>query len=129
ELAEVRALVEVPVWLRLARAVPAGRWVLLRPLAQATAAAARTGDPANYAECDRAFHRAVLALSGNEQLVAVADDLHRRSQWPLAGGPVGRPADLSADAAEHIALLDALVARDLTAAQSLVRAHFAATED
>ncbi|WP_031086697.1 GntR family transcriptional regulator [Streptomyces sp. NRRL WC-3549] len=128
ELAEVRALVEVPVWLRLARTVPAARWALLRPLAQATVAAAATGDPAGYAECDRAFHRAVLSLSGNAQLVAVADDLHRRSQWPTPGGPVARRADLTADASEHTALLDALVAQDLTAVQSLVRGHVAGAE-
>ncbi|PRH75840.1 GntR family transcriptional regulator, partial [Streptomyces solincola] len=89
ELAEVRALIEVPVMLRLARTVEAARWDELRPLAEATATAAARGDRARYAESDRAFHRAVLALAGNAQLLAVADDLHRRSQWPLAGG---RPA-------------------------------------
>ena len=88
ELAEVRALIEVPVMLRLARTVPAARWCALRPLAEATAVAAAGGDLARYAEADRAFHGAVLGLSGNQQLVQVADDLHRRSQWPLVSGPV-----------------------------------------
>ncbi|MGW7368742.1 GntR family transcriptional regulator, partial [Streptomyces sp. NPDC054841] len=37
ELAEVRALLEVPVMLRLARTVPAARWAELWPLAEATA--------------------------------------------------------------------------------------------
>ncbi|MFF4245748.1 GntR family transcriptional regulator [Streptomyces sp. NPDC001822] len=120
ELAEVRALIEVPVVLRLARTVPAAGWYALRPLADATVAAAAVGDRAGYAESDRAFHRAVLALSGNQQLVQVADDLHRRSQWPLAG----RPAELRADASEHTALLDALIARDLTVVRTLVREHF-----
>ncbi|MEU0303668.1 GntR family transcriptional regulator [Streptomyces sp. NPDC006175] len=124
ELAEVRALIEVPVMLRLARAVPASGWCALRPLADATVAAAAVGDRAAYAESDRAFHGAVLALSGNQQLVAVADDLHRRSQWPLVDSPAGRRADLLADASEHTALLDALIARDLTVVQSLVREHF-----
>ncbi|WP_411081254.1 GntR family transcriptional regulator [Streptomyces sp. cmx-18-6] len=124
ELAEVRALIEVPVMLRLARTVPAERWGVLRPLADATVAAAAVGDRASYAECDRAFHRAVLTLSGNEQLVAVADELHRRSQWPLVSGPATRRADLLADAAEHTALLDALIAQDLAVVQALVREHF-----
>ncbi|QEV62801.1 GntR family transcriptional regulator [Streptomyces spectabilis] len=126
ELAEVRALIEVPVMLRLARSVPAGRWEALRPLAEATVAAAAAGDRARYADADRAFHRALLGLSGNGQLVQVADDLHRRSQWPLVTGPVhARRADLVADAAEHTALLDALVVGDLGVVQSLVREHFA----
>ena len=67
--------------------------------------AAASGCRATYAEADRAFHRAVLALAGNEQLVQIAEDLHRRAQWPLVGGPVTRGrADLVADAAEHLAL-------------------------
>ncbi|GAA3115837.1 GntR family transcriptional regulator [Streptomyces echinatus] len=121
ELAEVRALIEVPVMLRLARTVPAERWAELRPLAEETVRAAAAGCPATYAESDRSFHRAVLALSGNAQLVRIAEDLHRRSQWP----PVrhGR-AGLVADAAEHLALLDALTAGDLEVVRELVTEHF-----
>ncbi|MFD3724038.1 GntR family transcriptional regulator [Streptomyces sp. NPDC058671] len=128
ELAEVRALIEVPVMLRLARTVPAARWAGLRPLAEATSAAAARGDRAHYAEADRAFHRAVLSLAGNEQLLAVADDLHRRSQWPLISAPALRHGVLVADAAEHTALLDALIAQDLTVVQALVREHFTGSE-
>lgn len=135
ELAEVRALIEVPVMLRLARTVPADRWTALRPLAEATVVAAAHGDRASYADSDRAFHRAVLAHAGNEQLLAVADDLHRRSQWPLSAVAGARPASavpdravLVADAAEHMALLEALIARDLTVVQSLVREHFAGAD-
>ncbi|MFM9701562.1 GntR family transcriptional regulator [Streptomyces galilaeus] len=126
ELAEVRALIEVPVMLRLARTVPAERWTELRPLAEATVRAAASGCRATYAESDRAFHRAVLALCGNDQLVSVAEDLHRRSQWPLVGGPVshGR-ADLMADAAQHLTLLEALGAGDVDVVQVLVREHCA----
>ncbi|MGQ4405412.1 GntR family transcriptional regulator [Streptomyces hayashii] len=126
ELAEVRALIEVPVMLRLARTVPGERWTELRPLAEASVRAAASGCRATYAEADRIFHRALLALSGNEQLVAIADDLHRRSQWPLAGGPARRGrADLVADAAEHMALLAALTAGELDVVQTLAREHFA----
>ncbi|SNX64839.1 DNA-binding GntR family transcriptional regulator [Streptomyces sp. TLI_55] len=125
ELAEIRALVEVPVMLRLARTVPAERWAELRPLAEATVRAASTGSRATYAEADRAFHRAVLALAGNAQLVQIADDLHRRAQWPLTGTPTSRGrAELVADAAEHTALLDALIAGDLDVVRSLVAEHF-----
>ena len=126
ELAEVRALIEVPVVLRLARTVPVERWAELRPLAEAAVRAAASGCRATYAEADLAFHRGVLLLSGNEQLVAIAEDLHRRSQWPLAGGSVGRGrADLVADAGEHVALLDALIARELDVVRVLVGEHFA----
>ncbi|GAB2859614.1 GntR family transcriptional regulator [Streptomyces deserti] len=128
ELAEVRALIEVPVMLRLARTVPAECWAELRPLAEATVRAASSGCRATYAEADRAFHRAVLSLSGNAQLVQIAEDLHRRAQWPLVGGGPGAPrgrAELVADAHEHTALLDALIARDLDVVRALVGEHFA----
>ncbi|WP_405675346.1 GntR family transcriptional regulator [Streptomyces sp. NBC_01511] len=124
ELAEVRALIEVPVLLGLARTVAAERWAELRPLAEATADAAACGDVAGYADRDRAFHAALLGLSGNRQLVMVADDLYSRARWPLAGTPRTIRAVLVADAAEHAALLDALIAGDLPVVRSLVREHF-----
>ena len=124
ELAEIRALIELPVLLRLARTVPAERWTELRPLAEATARVASTGCRVTYAETDRAFHRAVLSLAGNTQLVQIADDLHRRAQWPLVGAKStpGRSA-LMSDAADHGTLLDALIARDVQLVQSLTRDH------
>jgi DNA-binding GntR family transcriptional regulator len=124
ELAEVRALLEIPAVLRLARTVPTADWELLRPLAEAAAVAAARGDRVLYAEADRAFHRAVLGLAGNEQLVQVADDLHRRAQSPALHGSAPRTTDLLADAAEHLALLDALAAHDLGTVESLVTGHF-----
>ncbi|MFF2652256.1 GntR family transcriptional regulator [Streptomyces sp. NPDC058045] len=126
ELAEVRALLEVPVVLKLARTLPAGHWAELRPLAENTVRIAAAGDRAGYAECDRAFHRALLQLAGNCQLVRTADDLHRRAQWPLVSGPRTCPRSaLLADAGEHAALLDALEAGDIEAVESLLRGHLA----
>ncbi|MCX4562051.1 GntR family transcriptional regulator [Streptomyces phaeochromogenes] len=125
ELAEIRGLIEAPVMLRLARALPADDWEDLRPLAEETARAAAVGCRATYAEADRAFHRAILALAGNEQLVRIADELHRRAQWPLGGSPTARARlELMADAAQHLALLDALSAQDLSAVDALLREHF-----
>ncbi|MGK5632491.1 GntR family transcriptional regulator [Streptomyces sp. URMC 123] len=123
ELAEVRVLLEVPVIVRLARTVPGARWAELRPLAEATVAAAACGDRAAYAEADRAFHRAVLGLAGNEQLVAVADDLHRRAQGPVLGGGGAERVRLVADAAEHVELLDAVCEGRYCGLESLLRAH------
>ncbi|MFD6892587.1 GntR family transcriptional regulator [Streptomyces sp. NPDC059957] len=124
ELAEVRALLEVPVMLRLARTVPAGAWAGLAPVAAEAESAAAAGDAARYADADRAFHRAVLALAGNGQLLLVAEDLHRRSQWPLPGPRRIRRTDLVADAAEHVAVVAALSTGDVAEAESLIRAHF-----
>ncbi|WP_406526590.1 GntR family transcriptional regulator [Streptomyces sp. Ac-502] len=125
ELAEVRAMLEIPALLRLARALPAERWEELRPLAAAGVAAAARGDRAGYTEADHAFHHALLALTGNRQLLLVADDLHRRTQWPAPGGAPPRTADLLAAASEHTALLDALMAREYAIVERIAREHLA----
>ncbi|WP_030661147.1 GntR family transcriptional regulator [Streptomyces rimosus] len=125
ELAEVRAMLEIPALLRLARALPAERWEELRPLAAAGVSAAAHGDRTGYAEADHAFHHALLALTGNRQLVQVADDLHRRTRTPVPGSPPPRTADLLAAASEHTALLDALMAREYAIVERIAREHLA----
>ncbi|MFJ9409758.1 GntR family transcriptional regulator [Streptomyces sp. NPDC101393] len=122
ELAEVRTMLEVPAVIRLARALPPERWEELRPLAAAGVAAAAHGDRVGYAEADHAFHHALLSFTGNRRLTQVADDLLRRTQWS-AGGPRLRTADLLADASEHTALLDALLAQEYAVAERIAREH------
>ncbi|WP_443034075.1 GntR family transcriptional regulator [Streptomyces sp. CA2R106] len=129
ELAQVRALLDVPVVLGLARTVPPARWEQLRPLADEAAARAACGDVGAYAEADRAFHRAVLGLAGNRHLVAVADELHCRTQWPAAavwreGSALAVRERLAADAAEHGALLDAVASGGAERVEDAVRRHF-----
>lgn len=123
ELAEVRAALEIPAILRLAGLLPPERWEELRPLAEATVTAASVGDRVAYAEADRSFHCSLLQLTGNRQLVAVAEDLHRKAQCPAAVTPLPGTAQLLADALEHAALLDALSAKDLDTAERLAREH------
>ncbi|WP_369201473.1 FCD domain-containing protein [Streptomyces sp. PU-14G] len=124
ELSEIRALLEVPVVLALARTQPAERWEELRPLAEDTLKAAVCGDRGAYAETDRAFHRSLLELAGNQQLVALAEDVRRRTHLSSPrGGPARRTTDLLAEASDHLALLDALSSQDLPAVERLVRDH------
>ncbi|MCL6300011.1 GntR family transcriptional regulator [Streptomyces kronopolitis] len=122
ELAEVRAMLEVPAIVRLARAVPPERFEELRPLAAAGVAAAAGGDRVGYAEADHAFHEALMSLTGNRRLTELAGDLLRRAQWPPASGS-RRTAELLADAAEHHTLLDALSAREFAVVERIARAH------
>ncbi|MFE9333097.1 GntR family transcriptional regulator [Streptomyces sp. NPDC006925] len=125
ELTEIRALLEVPAVLALARTQPPGYWAELRPLADDTLHAAACGDRTAYAETDLAFHRALLEATGNRQLVAVAEDVQRRAQLSaLRAAPAPRTTDLLAEAADHLALLDALADQDYPAVERLVRGHF-----
>lgn len=123
ELAEVRALLEVPLVLRAARTVPAQRWEELRPLAEDAARAAARDDRADWAETDGAFHRGLLGVTGNRQLVLAADDVRRRAQRPTVL-PLP-PGVLVAAAAEHVRLLDALCESDLVTAEHVLRSHLA----
>lgn len=123
ELAEIRATLEVPAVVRLARTLPPERWEELRPLAEATVTAAAAGDRAAYAEADRRFHRALLQLTGSRQLVLIAEELHRRAQSPAAHGGLPGRQELLADARQHGALLDALRRGETEAAERLACAH------
>ncbi|KIZ15603.1 GntR family transcriptional regulator [Streptomyces natalensis] len=122
ELAEVRAMLEVPAVIRLAGTLEPERWEELRPLAEAGVSAAAHGDRAGYAEADRAFHRGLISLTGNHRLTQVTDELLRATHWP-AGGARLRRAELLAGAAEHTALLDALIAQEYAVAERIAREH------
>ena len=126
ELAEVRTMLEVPALLRLARAVPAERWEELRPLVDDGVAAAARGDRVGYADADHAFHEALISLTGNRRLTEVAGELLRRAQWSAGGGSRLRTAELLADASEHTALLDALIAQEYGVVERIARAHLSA---
>jgi len=127
ELAEVRALLEVPSVLSAARTAPPESWEALRPLAEETLTAATGGDRAAYAAADRAFHRGVLEVTGNRRLVEIVDDIQCRTQRRPATVPGTRAAAaLLGEASEHVALIDALASRDLAAAERLMREHASA---
>lgn len=100
ELGEVRALLLVPLLHRLAAELPPERWVALSRLA---------GD-------DAEFHEALVALSGNRQLVRVAGELRARARPPAV--PQTR----------RQALLDALTAGDTAAAEAVLRELLGAPE-
>ncbi|WP_079132125.1 GntR family transcriptional regulator [Streptomyces nanshensis] len=127
ELAEIRLLLEVPSVLETARTMPPECWESLRPYADEALAVADHGDRAAYADADSAFHRALLELTGNRQLVAIATDIQRRTQRrPAPAVRSLRTEQLLRDAADHVALLDALRVRDLTTVERLMRAHVTA---
>ncbi|MGW8377117.1 GntR family transcriptional regulator [Streptomyces sp. ODS28] len=124
ELSEIRMLLEIPTVLRAAHSAPRERWEELRPLAEETLTAATGGDRVAYAAADRAFHRAVLEVTGNRRLVEIVDDVQRRVQRRPAPVPGSRSAAaLLGEASEHVALLDALTSRDVVTAERLMRDH------
>lgn len=127
ELAEIRILLEIPSVLETARAMPPECWESLRPYADEALAVAGRGDRAAYADADCAFHCALLELTGNRQLVAIAADIQRRAQRrPAPAARSLRTEELLRDASDHMTLLDALRERDLATVERLLRAHVTA---
>lgn len=85
-------------------------------------ATAADGTDTDYAEADLAFHRAVMALAGNDIACRLWDTLlpHVRIVRAILGGRVD---DLDAHVAEHRGLRDALAAGDGAAARAAWRGH------
>jgi DNA-binding GntR family transcriptional regulator len=89
-------------------------------------AAAAAGEEGPFMAHDQRFHEIVLDAAGNRRLAAQVDQL--RDHVRLRGAStVGRSRDLATIHAEHIAVRDALRARDADAAAAAMRAHLVAT--
>ncbi len=79
---------------------------------------------------NRGFHAAIADLSGNARMAAVARDLTDQSDR-LVRVSLSSPvvADRGRLTAEHVAIIDAIQARDAAKAESLMRAHVAEARD
>ena len=124
-LAELRALIEIPVMAAVAAdctgAVAAAVEALV-PQARQLVAAADDRDLARYIRLDTEFHLTLLALHGNDYVVEVVRDLRGRSRlFGLA--ELAERGTLRENAAEHLAILDAARSRDSEAMTRLMRTH------
>ena len=126
EVFVLRLLLEVPAARRAATRLDAGALAALDRELAAMATAARTGEEGPFMAHDQRFHEIVLDAAGNGRLAAQVDQL--RDHVRLRGAStVGRSRDLDAIHAEHVAIRDALRARDPAAAGAAMRAHLLAT--
>lgn len=122
DITQLRALIEVPVVVRLASVADLEAIERLRPLAQAIVDGAEQGDLIAYIEADRHFHLSLLELAGNPHLVDVVRDLRARSR--LFGlERLLEQQRLTASALEHLELLDALLNRDASRTEEIMQRH------
>ncbi|MET8451499.1 GntR family transcriptional regulator [Streptomyces sp. NPDC005209] len=122
EYTHIRALIEIPTVVDLARTADRVSLEALRPAAREIVTAAVAGDLIAYVEADTRFHLGLLALAGNAHLVEVVADLRGRSRLYglTALVEAGR---LLASAEEHLELLDALLQRDERAVREVMTRH------
>jgi GntR family transcriptional repressor for pyruvate dehydrogenase complex len=80
-----------------------------------------------YHEADIAFHRAVIAATGNRALGNMTEPIHRA--LGMARRPLARPEHrLARSIPEHRRILTAIAAKDVAAAQDAMRDHLATVE-
>jgi DNA-binding GntR family transcriptional regulator len=84
------------------------------------------GDEGAFMAHDKAFHGVILRASGNRRLTTIVSQLRDHVRFRGAS-TVGRSRDLDAIRSEHVAILDALRARDPRAAADAMRAHLLET--
>lgn len=125
DMTELRMLIEIPTYARLARTYTHEwdpRLAELRTIGEDIAEFAENRDLIAYIEADRRFHLGLLELAGNAELVAVVGQLRARSR--LYGlMPLAERGMLARSAAEHLELLDLIRAGDEQGAAELMRQH------
>ncbi len=124
DITHLRSLIEVPTVASLAETADAKSIRALRPLAKAIVDAAAAADVIAFLETDRRFHLELLRLAGNAEIVKVVGDLRARTR--LYGlERLAQQERLAASAAEHLELLDALVAHETSRVEKIMRRHLA----
>jgi DNA-binding GntR family transcriptional regulator len=126
EIHHIRFLLEAPSTVRAGMMLGDADVAELREIAEMTVEAARSGELVSYVELDREFHGRFLAVLEMPMLVRLIMDYRDRARL------IGLRARLGSDeiieaAREHIALVDAAVARDEAALSRIIANHLEMT--
>lgn len=122
EIFEIRTLLEVPSVGRMAGNLPAEQAELLSDVLVALESAAEAADLPRYLTADQAFHSGLLEPLGNKRLTELIAQM--RDQQRLFGlRAIVHSTAFQASAAEHRAILNAVMAGDKAAAESLTLSH------
>lgn len=126
EITAVRQLIEPPVVRDVVRIIPDADLPDLREMAEAIVMAGDEHDLVEYLEADNRFHLALLEYSGNARLVRLVDDLRGQARLVGLAGLADR-GELHDSAAQHIAIVDAIAARDADLVYRLMVEHLSQT--
>ncbi len=126
EIFQLRLLLEVPAARRAAGAASAGLVAGLRAELREMRKAALDHDEAVFMRHDQRLHRLILGATGNSRIVAIGDNLRDATRL-LGASTVDRSRDLDAIADEHVPILDAIAAADVTAAGQAMAHHVSNT--
>ena len=125
-IAQIRLLIEVPTISQIASQLTPDRFEKLTAAARAIEQAAADEDVLQYLDADRRFHVELISAIGNARLTDLVDRLRRQAR--LFGlKDLAKSGGLMGSAREHRALLDKLRAKDIQAAENLMRVHIGHT--
>ena len=122
EISDIRVILETGVADRMVANVTPAAIAELRGLARQFDEMSFRGSIMEHYDANLAFHRALLMLSGNSELVEVVAEIRQRtvsapvSQWRTR-------ARIEQSAREHHLMVDALEARDLPELKRLIEIH------
>jgi DNA-binding GntR family transcriptional regulator len=122
EITEIRLLLEVPATVKVIGLAAPADLARLRPMAKSLVETAKRKDLVGYVAQDQQFHLALLALAGNQHLVALVGELRARSRLFGLHGLAER-GELTASAREHEAMLRLIQAADSAGLERLMRTH------
>ncbi|MCV7420406.1 GntR family transcriptional regulator [Mycobacterium yunnanensis] len=127
DISEIRKQLEPTAAARAARTASTGARVRLEALARSIADIGDGDDPREVLRRDVHVHREIYRASGNPHLerILITLDGHATRIWCLF---LDRLPNVAHHVREHVALLDAIVAGDETAAADLTLAHVAGFE-
>lgn len=121
EILELRVLLEIPAMRALASVDLSDERSRLEDLVRANEVCADAGDVNQFLATDRAFHLCLIEHYGNQRLADTVANL--RDQTRLYGLKDTNIHTLAAAAAEHRAILEALLGHDEEKVGTLLSAH------
>jgi DNA-binding GntR family transcriptional regulator len=123
DVREIRAWLEVPAMLGVAARATDEDISRLSGAVDRGIEAANQNDAVAFEDEDRAFHRALLELSGNSRLAGLVDGL-----LDAVATTVTAQADMPTHAEQHREIIEAIARHDGPAASEAMRRHFTADD-
>lgn len=132
EIMEVRLHIEPSMAQLAAHRASADQIAMIRRLAERIAAASLDTEPATLERWDSAFHRSLAEAAGNRLLLdlfEVIDKIRNDTSWQSTRARARTPDGKLRSAQQHLAIAEAIAARDGNQAAQIMRTHIATHQE
>lgn len=132
EIMEVRLHIEPSMAQLAAHRASADQIAMIRRLAERVASASIDTEPATLERWDSAFHRSLAEAAGNRLLLdlfEVIDKIRNDPSWQSTRARARTPDGKLRSAQQHLAIAEAIAARDGNQAAQIMRQHIASHQE